>query len=198
MARYLGELSTDVYGLTVDEGKLGVLNITAAQAAASDADGILNDQATSASVVTTVTTFLAQPPYPRNLTITPGGTTADVPAGNVTVTGTNYANEVISEDFAFLANATAATVGAKAFKTVTSIVFPIQDGAAATYDVGFGEKLGLPFKSAYNAVLGATFDGVRETTFPTVTLSASALESNTIDLNSSLDGKAVKVFLALD
>lgn len=197
MGRYIGELGTDVYGVTLDEGKLGVLDLSATQAAAATTDSILKDKATSASETTTATTFLAQPPYPRNLQITPGGTTAGVPAGNVVVTGTNINGDVITENFAFLANATAATVGAKAFKTVTSILFPIQDEAGATYSVGFGDKIGLPLKLAYNAVLGATLNGVRETTFPTVTYSSSVYESNTVDLNSNLAGTAVKIFLAL-
>ena len=46
-------------------------------------------QATSNSVTTTVTSFTAQPDVPRIVSVTPGGTTNDVPAGDVTVNGKN-------------------------------------------------------------------------------------------------------------
>lgn len=198
MGRYSGELGTDSYGVTLDECRVGTLTLSAVQAAAIDDDAIL--VATVGSAVAALTTnagVTANPPFPRNLIVTPGGTTAGVPAGNVVVVGTNFADEVISEDFAFLANATAATVGAKAFKTVSYVTIPQLDEAGATFKVGYGDKIGLPIKLDYNAVLGATFDGVRETTFPTVVFNANEIEKNTVDLNSVLNGKVVKIFLAL-
>lgn len=155
--------------------------------AAADAGLILNDQATSSSVVTTVTSFLAQPDFPRNIVITPGGTTTDVPAGDITVTGTNIRGEVISETFTLTANQSAAETGSKAFASVTSIVFPIQDGAAATYDVGTGDKLGLDRVMGEAAVLDAFADGVRETTAATVAFGA-AVESNTVSFNTTPNG----------
>lgn len=197
MGRFLGALSTDVYGISLKELRLGKLALSAAEGAAADVDAILDGQASAADKVTTVTKFLAQPPYPRNLTITPGGTTADVKAGSITVTGTNIKNEVISEDFAFLENATAATVGAKAFKSVTSVVIPAQDGAGATFDVGFGDKLGLPFMADENTVIQVVVDGVIETTAPTVVFDVDEIEKNTVDLNSALDGSIVEIIFAL-
>lgn len=198
MGRYIGELGTDAFGVTLDECKVGTLTLSAAQAATIDDDYVLAATAGSAlAVMVTNAGVCVNPPYARNLVVTPGGTTAGVPTGNVTITGTNLAGESISEDFAFVANATAATVGAKAFKTVTSVSIPQLDEAGATFKVGFGDKIGLPLKMAYNAVLGATLNGVRETTFPTVAYSATVLESNTVDLNSALDGHEVKIFLAL-
>lgn len=157
--------------------------------AAPDADGLLNDQATDASVITTVTSFLTTLDYARNLVITPGGTTADVPAGDVTVTGTNIYGEVITEAFTFAANATGAVTGAKAFKTITSIVFPIQDGAAATYDVGWGAKLGLGRTfAAAPALLKARADGTDEGTAPTFAADVDDVESNTVSFNTAADG----------
>lgn len=157
-------------------------------AATADSDLVLNDQATSNSVTTTVTSFLAQPDFARNIVITPGGTTTDVPAGDVTVTGTNIRGQVITEAFTFAANASSATTGNKAFKTITSIVFPVQDGAAATYDVGTGVKLGLDRKYSEASVIDAYTDGVREATAPTVAISASAVESNTVTTNTAPNG----------
>jgi len=145
----------------------------------ADVDAILEDHpgATSASAVT-VTSFLAQPDVPRNITITPTGTTDDVAAGNVVVNGLDARGNVISENFAFLANASTATVGTKAFSQVTSIVFPPEDSPfGATWDVGFGNKLGLTkcLDSAafvIKAFIGSTAETV------TVTSSASDLSAN--------------------
>jgi len=155
---------------------------------ATDDNRLLSNQATSDSVITTVVSFLAQPDFPRNITITPGGTTADVPAGDIVVTGTNIRGEVISETFTLTADQTAEDTGLKAFKTVTSIIFPIQDGAGATYDVGIADVLGLDRMMVGDEVILATIDGTFETTRPTVVASASAIESNTIDPNTALDG----------
>lgn len=142
-------------------------------------------QATSASVITTVTTFTTQPDFARNVVITPGGTTADVPAGDITVNGTSLRGDTISETFTLTANQTAASTGSKAFKTLTSVVFPIQDGAAATYDIGSGVKLGLDRKLSEASVVDAYVDTVREATAATVAVSASVIEGNTVTTNTA-------------
>lgn len=145
-------------------------------------------QATSASVVTAVTSFSAQPDKPRTITVTPGGTTADVPAGDVTIVGTNIRNEAITDVVTFAANASTVGETTKAFKTVTSVTFPVQDGAAATYDIGVGDKLGLDRCMQGNEVLRATIDGVIEGTLPTVTFHATDVSKNTIDTNTAYNG----------
>jgi hypothetical protein len=116
---------------------------------------------------------------------------------SITVNGTNFADEPITEAFAFLANATDPTVGVKAFKTITSIVIPAQDGAGATFDVGWGECLGLPFMADENRVLRAIDDGVVETTAPTVVFDADELEKNTVDLNTSMNGSVIEIIVLL-
>ena len=87
------------------------------------------------------------------------------------------------------APSTAVTVGASANIT-----------AGVPYDqvsVGWNDKLGLPYKLAHNTVItGMTYiNNVKEGTDPTVAVSASALESNTIDLNSALNGTIVDAYL---
>jgi hypothetical protein len=154
---------------------------------AVDADRLKAALATSASVVTTVTTFLAQPDFARIISITPGGTTTDVAEGNITVTGTNIRDEVISENVAIAANATGAVYTTKAFKTVTSVAFPAQDGAGATFDIGVTDALGLDRCMDGNNVILATMDGVYETTRPTVTSHATDVSKNTIDPNTALN-----------
>ena len=60
--------------------------------------------------------------------------------------------------------------------------------------VGTTDALGLPYELAHNTVQAAYLDNAKDAG-PTVTVSATALESNTVDLNSALNGKAVDVYL---
>jgi len=144
-------------------------------------------QATSAAI-TTVTTFTAQPDFARQITILPGGTTADVKAGDYVITGTNIRGEVISDTLVFADNATVAQTSIKAFKTVTSIVYPVQDGTAATFAVGINDALGLDRCMNANEVILVTVSaGTFETTRPTVTFHATDVSRNTIDPNTALD-----------
>ena len=152
----------------------------------TDADDLLALTATSDSVATTLTPT-AQPDFPRSISVTPGGTTTDVAAGAYTVTGTDIRGEAITEDLTFAANASTLQSTLKAFKTVTSVVCPIQDGAAATFSIGFTDVLGLDRLMAGDEVILTTADGVKETTEATVTFSATVLSLNTIDLNTALD-----------
>lgn len=146
-------------------------------------------QATSASVTTTVSTFLAQPDVPRNITITTGGTTADVNAGDVVVTGTNFFGKAITESIAITENQAGTSSGVKAFKTVTSVVIPIQDGTGALYDIGVGDVLGLKRCMAnVGAVAWAVFDGAFEATRPTCVADVDEVEKNTCDINGTLNG----------
>jgi len=138
----------------------------------------------------TVTTFLVAQDVPRALQITPVSTTADVKAGNVTVTGTNIFGETITENFAFLDNASTATTGTKAFKTVTSIAFPAEDSPyTAQWDVGFTDKIGLDHCMNYAGdVAWATADGVYEGTRPTCVADADEVEKNVCDPNTAANG----------
>lgn len=190
MARFSGLLSTDVYNETCNEARLAHWIISATEAVAADADGILNDTALGTGV-TKVTTFLAQPPYPRNITIV----ASDAQSGKATVYGTNIADQAISEELTI--DGTTPVLGAKAFKTVTSISLPIKAGSE-TVDVGWGDKLGLPFMSATAHVMFAALDKVIETTAPTQVADADEIEKNTVDLNSALDGHVVDLYFFMD
>ena len=149
-------------------------------------------------VADVITTAITSPGVPRNLTATTDGTAADIKAVQVIVEGTNAKDEVITETLPiFTVNTKTTVVGNKAFKTVTKITIPPHDGVLATTSVGFGEKLGLPYMLAHDTVLsGKTFlNNVKEATEPAITVSATAIESNTIDLNSALDGHDVDTYL---
>lgn len=142
-----------------------------------------------------VTTEITQPSVPRNITATASGTEGDIGAIAVIVEGYNAAGEKITETLpAFTANTAATKAGNKAFARVTKITIPAHDGTGATTAIGFGEKLGLPFMLSHNTVLSAYLDNVLESSAPTVATSATALESNTVDLASNLNGKVVDVY----
>lgn len=143
---------------------------------------------------TTVSTFAAQPDVARNLFLTPGGTTGDVESCAAVVTGTNILGRAVSETFTILANQTSATVGAKAFKTVSSVSFPAncESGTfAATWSLGVGEKIGLKrCMDNAGAYLHSVFAGAKETSSTVVVGSTSAVEQNTVDLAGTMDGSA--------
>jgi hypothetical protein len=124
--------------------------------------------------------------------ITPGGTTTDVENCDIVVSGTNLFGQAISETFSFLANANTATTGSKAFYTVTSIVFPAaceSGGFAATWSVGYGEKLGLKrCLDSAGHLLMSTAAGAYESTRATMTVDADEVEKNTADVNGTMNG----------
>lgn len=165
----------------------------------SSTNGILSASAGATSAAAaTVSSFAGQPDVPRNLVITPGGTTGDIESCVITVSGTSITGSSISEDFTFSANQSTAVTGNKAFKTVTSVAFPANcesGGFAATWSIGVGFKLGLR-KCMRNAAnfLHASYNGVYESTRPTIAASASAVESNTATLNTTLAGSDVELF----
>jgi hypothetical protein len=148
----------------------------------------------------TITTGITNPDTARNITATAGGTAADIGAIQVTVNGTDFHGNTISEALpAFTADTAGSVAGTKAFKTVTSIVIPAHDGTGATTSVGVGGHnstdalLGLPVKLDRDTLVAAHLDGVRESTRPTVAFSSTAAESNTVKLSSALDGSEVIV-----
>ena len=185
---------TDTPGVTVSRAFAAKLVIAAASATVASTTGI-HAAVTDTGAQQVITTGITQPSVPRNITATAGGTAGDIKAIQVIVAGTNYADEVITETLAAFTVNTAGTVtGNKAFKTVTSITIPAHDDVGATTAIGFGEKLGLPDKLPANTVLLASLGGTKEGTAPTVAVSTTALESNTVDLNSALNSSEVAIW----
>ncbi len=136
----------------------------------------------SSSVVLTVTTSITNPDIPRTLDVDPGGTLTDVPGATLTINGTNIWDETISEDYTLIENDGTIIAGTKAFKTVTSIVVPICDGAASTYLVQTADILGLsrqldapPIQSAVDA----TSDGIFAADAGTTVVDNDEVEKNT-------------------
>jgi hypothetical protein len=140
----------------------------------------------------TITTAINQPDVPRTITATSGGTAGDIKPIQVVITGTNAEDVVITETLPVFTENTATTVvGLKAFKTVTSILIPAHDGTGATTAIGFSDVIGIGHRLARNTVAAAYLNNVLEGTAPTVVVSATAIESNTADLNSALNSTQV-------
>jgi hypothetical protein len=190
MERYIGQLGTDVYGVSADESKVAHLSYTKEQACAADADGLLDGTALTAEVQT-VTEFLNDMPYARNVQVV----ASDAATTKITVHGTNLKDEAISEELTL--NGTDPVVGTKAFKTVTSVVLPIATGTE-TVDIGWGDAIGLPYTFDVKVLCFATQAGVFEATAPTLAIDDNEIEKNTITLATALhDEKAVDVYLVL-
>ncbi|MCM1567091.1 MAG: hypothetical protein NC238_14370 [Dehalobacter sp.] len=188
------KIQTDAPGVSFDRSFLAHFQVSAAKAVAASNTGVHAAISLTAEAQE-VKTGITNPAVPRNIIIK--GNAAGI-VGNVTIHGTNYAGEVISEVIAL--NGLNAVEGAKAFKTVTQIDLPVETHAGTdTVSVGWGDKLGLPYKLAHNTVIpGMTFlNNTREGTEPSVTVSVAAIESNTIDLNSALNGNQVDTYLVV-
>ncbi len=147
----------------------------------------------TSAAATVVTSGLTDPDLPRNISITPGGTTGDVEACVITVTGTNFLGNSMTERFGFSANASTAVTGVLAFKTVDQLDFPADcesGGFAATWYIGVGEKLGVK-RCADSAghFLFSTLNGAKEATAPTLAV-GSSVQGNTVDFNGTMDASA--------
>lgn len=190
------KIQSEARGANLDAGFIAHLVYSAAEAVASDADAVHAAINASSDAVVEVTTAFTAPPCPRNITATAGGTAGSIKAVKVTVYGTDYDGNEMSEDLpVFTADTTGTVLGNKAFKTVTKVSIPAMDGAGVTVTIGFGDKLGIPYKLALNTVLKSFLNGALEAQAATVAASSTVLASNTVDLSSALDGHAVDIFL---
>lgn len=91
-----------------------------------------------------------------------------------------------------IAIATGTATGVEAAATSANTTAGVAPDAVS---IGWNDVLGLPYLLAHNTVLAAALNNVREANAPTVTVSATALESNTCKLHSSLAGQAVDIYL---
>lgn len=191
-ARY----SRHTYGDDGNYGKRNILSVSFVASelkrpAAGNTTAIAAATATS-SGGTTVITPTGQPDVPRNISVTTAGTAADIKAVAVTVTGTNVEGKVITEDITTTVDTANTTVGNKAFKTVTSVSVPAQDGNGATYAVGYGVKLGIGLRNLASMpieVLTKTAAGVEAIEAASASaFSSSAVESNTVTTTTAPDG----------
>lgn len=146
--------------------------------------------ATTATVAQlTVTSGITQPDVPRALSVTPGGTTANVLDSKVTVFGTNVEGKAISEDFRFAAAASTVTNGVKAFKSVTSVRIDGQAaGGGVTFSVGTQNIIGLNHRlfrnnttvKVYTKTSTADLSQLTLQGVPTVVANEQNVENNTV------------------
>ncbi len=110
---------------------------------------------------------------------------ASIEAGKLTITALEFAANDTALAFTFSAGTSGITASAGTQNGTAGV-------AVDNVDIGFGDKLGLPLKLAGVHHIGTYLNGSAENTAPTFATSATALESNTVDLNSSLDGTSVE------
>lgn len=185
---------TDVHGVTTLMGA-GVM-YTPGSPAVDDADWYV------ASVDMKVGAYTLAKTAPdvgaRNVTVTQTAVDTEDTNGTIVVVGKDLAGNTITETLTPDAGKTVA--GTKAFAEITSITgvgwaVDAVEGKADKITVGFGALIGLPDKLSDTAqVLAASLNNVKEAVAPAVTVSASALELNTVDLNSALNGSPVKIY----
>lgn len=182
-------ITTDCEGVSADRSFLAHINIPKPLAADADimADGIECTTGAEAEALV-ITTFAKQPDWPRNIIVTVAATTAaDIAAGNIVVKGLNFAGEEITETHAVTADTAAVFTGIIAFKEVTSVTVPVQDGETVTIDVGYGVIFGIPYKLyADELVIVKLFNKAVDTA--TVVADATDIEKNTVDMNGTPDG----------
>lgn len=184
------KVQTDVPKVTCDASFLAHFQVSATKAVAASDAGVHAAMILADGVESWMALNLVSPAVPRAIRIK--GNAAGI-AGNVTIEGTNYLDEEIEE--VIVAVDATAVDGNKAFKTVTRVGIPARTAPGDTVSIGWNDKLGLPYKLAHNTVLKAYHDNALEATAATVTVSATAIESNTVDLNTALNGKVVDVYL---
>lgn len=193
------KIQTEVEGKTADKGYIAHVQFSEAEAVAAAVDAVSAAITCSADSLVTITDGLVNPPCARNITATVAATTTgNIKAVKVKVYGTNINDEEITEELpAFTADTAGTVTGNKAFKTVTKVEIPAMDGATVTVTIGYGSKLGLPYKILHKILLAAFLDNTLEGTVATLSVSGTAIESNTIALNSALNGKVVDVYLVV-
>lgn len=168
----------------------------ARKVAAASNTAVLAATATATSAQT-ITANITNPDVARALKIVTGGTTADIAATTVVITGTNVEGKTITENFTMADNLNGTVNGAKAFKTVVSVLIPAQDGTGATISVGYQNVLGLNHRLVPNrtsiVVLSNTL--VNPTQKPTLQAAPSAsvadaeeVENNTVTPATAPDG----------
>lgn len=162
-------------------------------AAAGTTDVLSASAGNTSAAAATVSTFAAQPDVPRNLVVTPGTSTVDVGTCALVVNGTDINGSALAETFNFANDQSAAVTGNLAFRTVTSVAFPAncEDGSfAATWSIGYGEKLGLPHcMSSVGHILFSTLNGAKEGTAPSMTVWAgNSVAGVTADFDGTMNG----------
>lgn len=185
---------TDAFNVPVRDAFDAIVEWSATEGAAADADGIIDGGACSASEAVDILPDEGHEVLPacRNVTAKPGGTTANIAAVSVTVYGTDINGDPQVEELpAFTADSTSGVTGAKAFRSIDHISVPAMDGAGVTVDLGWGNVYGLPYKFASAPIALGSVDGVSKT----LTFNVAAGEWTTVSFQTAPSNKAAKIVL---
>jgi hypothetical protein len=174
------------FGYTQTSKKVASASATAVMAATN-----------AATSNVTVLSGLTDPDVPRNLTVTPGGTTADIRDSLVTVNGTNVEGKPISEAFRFANASSSVVTGNLAFRTITSVVIGQQGSSNPTFSVGTGNKLGINHRlfnqnttvKVYTS--SAAYGALTLQNAPTVVANEGNLEQNTVTPVTTPNGSLI-------
>ena len=142
------------------------------------------------ALTTTLTTAdINQPTAARVLNITGNAATA---IGDVVITGTDIADNVITET---IVSTGAATVsGTKAFKTITTIVLPERGAPGDTIAIGTTNAFGLPYKLAFDTIIKVLNNGTA-TTVASGNYDATDISENFITPTAAPVGNQIDVYL---
>lgn len=176
---------------------------TLTSANAFQVDEWLAPAATSTTALKTATTISSSPQtvstfvaggvsalaaFPRNVTFTGGGTTADCPT-SAAVTGTDIDGNALTETVTLTAGS---GTGVKAFKTVTSVVFTGSSSNDSTVAIGIGSALGLSKTIKYRAHRLAVIQEVyAATTTGSVVTNGTYTDNTTSPPHGSYQGNSV-------
>lgn len=120
----------------------GVTRISFGAPAVADTDGVLDGTSINAAGSTTTTLLtnnMLDAPWGRNLTVVASGAATST----VTVDGWDYLGQPMTELLTL--NGTNAVTGLKCFKYIRLITWGAT--SSVTIDLGFGARLGLPYKA---------------------------------------------------
>lgn len=150
---------------------------------------------TSGATSQPITKFVLD--VPRNITVTLGGTTANIGVGSITITGTDTSNAAITDTIAVTAATGGLLTGTKAFKSITQIDYPATTGSGVTSTVGIGSKLGIRLCNLTTGAVrvwaksapGDELQSNETLIAPTASnLDATVMANNTVTVNGTLDG----------
>jgi hypothetical protein len=121
-------------------------------------------------------------------------TAAEILAVKVKITGLNMRGEVITEELpVFTVGTTGSVTGSKAFASITKVEIPAMGGDTVSVDIGFGVKLGVPFKLQHDTTIKAYNNGTTAESGGTWAVSAAAYEDNTYQ--ASATGKTLDLYI---
>lgn len=159
--------------------------------AGASTTALLNAGVTGTAPVTLATT---NPDVPRRLTVTIGGTTANILDAGIVVSGFNIEGKPMSESFQ-VAQGTGATInGSKAFAVVSSVFVPGMSGTGVTVSVGTQNALGTYHRLFPNNTTVKVYSSTAIATnptlqgVPTVIANGGNIELNAVTPATAPDG----------